>query len=276
MTEENPEPESPFLKIDHMSVSRHGVWTLCEQQYKYKYHLKVIIPDREEPSYFIYGKIVHRAAEEYVKRKGKTPILHCAGEVFAGKLKLEEDQVQAPKLPIEYSKEKLISHLKPIESLHQRIGFSGETEWPFLFDLDPPNERCVKGFIDRLIITKDQSKAFIFDYKTSKKNKWRKTRKNINQDLQLRTYALIVNKTFGIAPENIRAALFYLEGGEIIDAKFTKESLDAAGEELLTAYKQIQSKKSSEVWGNTGHHCLRCEFNSCCIFFEKTNFEWQF
>ncbi len=264
------DPEDPskleFLTIDHMSVSRHGVWKQCHQQYKYKYHLKVI-PDREEPCYFVYGKIVHRAAEEYVKRKGKTPILHCAGEVFAGKLKLEENQTVAPKLPREYSREQLISHLRAIESVHQKIGFSGETEWPFLFDLDPPHNRCVKGFIDRLIITKDKSKAFILDYKTSKKNGWRKTRSNIHQDLQLRTYGLVVNRTFGIAPENIRGALFYLEGAEIIDARFTQATLDAAGTELLQAYKQVQGMRPSDVWGNPGNHCMRCDFNGICPFF---------
>ncbi len=259
--------ETPdFLTIEHMSVSRHGVWKQCPQAYKYKYHLKVI-SDREEPCYFLYGKIVHRAAEEYVKRKGKTPILHCVGEVFSGKLLLEEHQKVAPKLPKEYSKETLISHLRPIEALHQRIGFSGETEWPFLFDLDPPNNRCVKGFIDRLIITKEGTKAFILDYKTSKKNGWRKTKANINQDLQLRTYAHIVNKTFGIKPENIRAALFYLEGSELIDARFTEASLEAAEEELLSAYLQIQYTRPNDVWGNPGNHCFRCDYSGICPFF---------
>lgn len=259
--------EAPeFLTIEHMSVSRHGVWKLCQQQYKYKYHLKVV-SDSPEPTYFLYGKIVHRAAEEYVKRKGKTPILHCAGEVFQGKLLLEEHQTVAPKLPPEYSKDKLISHLRPIEALHQRVGFAGETEWPFLFDLDPPNNRLVKGFIDRLIINKDRTKAFILDYKTSKKNGWRKTRGNINQDLQLRTYAYVVNQTFGIAPENIRGALFYLEGAEIIDARFTKQSLEDARDELVTAYKQIQHMKPEDVWGTPGNHCFRCEHKSICPFF---------
>jgi len=262
MTTEVPE----FLTIEHMSVSRHGVWNLCHAQYKYKYHLKVI-SNQPEPSYFLYGKIVHRAAEEYVKRKGTTPILHCAGEVFQGKLLLEDDQQVAPKLPPEYSKEKLISHLRPIEALHQRIGFAGETEWPFLFDIDPPHKRNVKGFIDRLMITKDGTRAFILDYKTSKKNGWRKTRANINQDLQLRTYAYVVNKEFGVAPENIRGALFYLEGAEIIDARFTKASLEAARDELLMAYKQIQNTKPGDVWGSPGNHCFRCEFSGICPFF---------
>jgi ATP-dependent helicase/DNAse subunit B len=264
----NPEdaPKSEFLTIEHMSVSRYGVWDLCNQQYKYKYHLKVV-SDKPEACYFIYGKIVHRAAEEYVRRKGKTPILHCAGEVFAGKLLLEDDQKVPPKLPVEYSKEQLISHLRAIESLHQRIGFSGEIEWPFLFDLDPPHKRCVKGFIDRLVFTKDKERAYIIDYKTSKKNKWRKTKANVNYDLQLRTYAMVVNRTFGIAPEKIRAALFYLEGAELVDATFTQESIDSAATELLTSFKQIQSMRPDEVWGSPGYHCERCDYATICPFF---------
>ena len=43
------------MDIQHISVSRKQTWDTCQQQYKYKYHLK-LTPEREQPEYFAYGK----------------------------------------------------------------------------------------------------------------------------------------------------------------------------------------------------------------------------
>ena len=72
------------MDINHISVSRKGCFDLCQQQYKFKYHLKVET-DVEEPFYFTYGKIVHRIAEKYVDYKGKKEIGEGIVIVFASK-----------------------------------------------------------------------------------------------------------------------------------------------------------------------------------------------
>ena len=56
-----------------MSVSRKSVWDECKKKYYYKYHLK-LDSEEPEPFYFTYGKIIHKIAEEFVERKGKTTI----------------------------------------------------------------------------------------------------------------------------------------------------------------------------------------------------------
>jgi ATP-dependent helicase/DNAse subunit B len=61
------------MNINHISVSRVGVYFTCPAQYKYKYHLKIESPE-PEPFYFVYGKIVHKIAEVYIKEKGKMSI----------------------------------------------------------------------------------------------------------------------------------------------------------------------------------------------------------
>lgn len=251
------------MKIDHMSVSRHGVWIVCEQQYKFKYHLKVI-PDKEEPFYFIYGNIIHKIAQEYVLEKAVRPITEVSTDVLHGKIEYKEGK-KAPRLPKDYT-ERLPIHLRSIEKITNKIGFAGETEFPFEHDLDPPNKRMVKGVIDR-IIRKD-NKFWILDYKTTKKSKWRKGANEITGDLQLRTYAKILQHKFGVKPENIYCALYYLEDSELIGAKFSQQSLDDAENTLLRAYLDIENTNPDNVVGNVGEHCRRCDFNNICPFYK--------
>jgi len=56
------------MLINHLSVSRSQCFELCQTQYKYKYHLKVV-PDKPEQIYFVYGKLIHKAAEIYVNHQ---------------------------------------------------------------------------------------------------------------------------------------------------------------------------------------------------------------
>jgi len=251
------------MNISHISVSRKNLFDECPQKYKYHYHLKVPIQGTE-PFYFIYGKIIHKIAEVFVEEKGKRTIGEVSQDVLRGKIEVE-DGVKAPKIPNDYKK-RMPEHLRAIQVLTESMGHEGLTEHNFRYDLDPPNNKCVVGFIDRLVI-KD-GKAIIIDYKTTKKGKWRKNRATVTQDLQLRCYALIVHKEFGIAPEAIKAALCYLEGGEIIGAQFTAQTLENTHKELLDAYNQIQEANPDHVRGKVGYHCDRCDFRQMCPFYK--------
>ncbi|MFX5760977.1 PD-(D/E)XK nuclease family protein, partial [Acinetobacter baumannii] len=79
----------------------------------------------------------------------------------------------------------------------------------------------------------------IIDYKTTKKGMWRKDTNTIRKDLQLRCYGRVVQREFGAKAENIMAALYYLEGGNLVATKFTEQSLASSEKELLDAYNQI-------------------------------------
>ncbi len=250
--------------IPHISVSRKGVWSTCRKQYKYKYHLK-LVNDEPEPIYFIYGTIVHKVAEEYIRANGSRLISEVANDILKGIIPLDDGDKKAI-LPSEY-KTKFPQHLRAIEKITQQTGFGGELEYEFKFDLDPPHERYVLGFIDRLIQKGD--KFWIIDYKTTKKGWWRKGPKDIVNDLQLRCYARVVQKNFGVPAENIQAALYYLDGAELVGARFTQESLDAAEKELLDAYIGIEQSNPDEVWGNVGQHCARCDYRKICTDYQN-------
>lgn len=253
------------MNIDHLSVSRVQTWEQCRQLYKYKYHQK--LPSLEEdPIYFAYGSIIHKIAEEYIVNKGNRAINEIANDVLNGKIPMDDGK-KLPKLPTEY-KNKLIEHIRSIKKITEQIGYEGYTEWEFNYDLDPPNKKIVMGYIDRLIQKDD--KIWILDYKTTKKGWWRKGPKNIKGDLQLKTYARVVQKTFNIKAENIKAALYYLEGNELVGACFSEESLDKVEKELLNHYSEIENTNPNKVLGNVGNHCARCQFRKICPFYSLT------
>jgi ATP-dependent helicase/DNAse subunit B len=253
------------LNIEHISVSRKGTWEECQLAYKYKYHLK-LQPTRPEPFYFIYGKIIHTIAETYVGEKGKRRISDCAIDVLTKKIPIErgDKPVFAPKLPENYKK-RMPQHIKAIKTITEQLGYDGKIEHPFNYDLDPPNNKFVKGFIDRLIQNGDN--WFILDYKTTQKGKFRKDNNTIMHDLQLRMYARVVQKEFQVPAENIRCALYYLEDGDLVAAKYNDDAIISAEQELLEAYNQIFETAPEAALANTGDHCFRCLYRDRCPYF---------
>lgn len=262
------------MNINHISVSRSKCFDLCQQQYKYRYHLKLDSPV-DEPFYFVYGTIVHKIAELYVENEGKVPIGDLAKDVIRGKIPIEERNGEVkycPPIPPDYQK-KFQKHLRAIQNLNDRVGWGGLVEYEFKYDLDPPNNKCVTGFIDRLIIKGegDNRKAFIIDYKTTKKGKWRVNADTVKEDLQLRMYARVVQREFGLKAENIKAALFYLEGENLIGAQYSEESLIKVEEELRNAFFRIERADPDKVWGNVGWHCKNCDYATICPFYKPND-----
>ena len=266
------------MDINHISVSRKKCFDQCTQQYKYRYHLKIPRPGAE-PFYFVYGTIVHAISEIYVKNRGQIPLGEIAQDILRGRIPLEETtdpttgevhKTFCPDLPPEYAK-KFPKHLKAIQNLTDRIGTDGVVEYEFRYDLDPPNGRHVTGFIDRLIIKGD--KAFIIDYKTTKKGKFRVDKTTVKEDLQLRCYARVVQREFGLKAENIKAALFYLEGENIIACQYSDESLLQVEEDLRNSFIKIENSNPDKVWGKVGWHCKNCDYATICPFYSPQSAE---
>lgn len=251
------------MKIEHISISRKQLWDQCQQAYKYKYHLE-LKSNEPEPEYFLYGKLVHKVAEDYVNYGFKKNIEEILNEYINGDLLLEGKKVILSK---DY-KSKVKGHILNIKKLNDRIGSEGKTEWKFRFDLDPPNNKIITGVIDRLIIKNE--KCFIIDYKTTKKGFWRKTTDTIRKDIQLLCYAMVVNKEFGIKADNIRAALYYLDGSDLVPTKFNESMIIKVKDLLLETYNEIYEKNPEEVMGKVGQHCRRCDFRKICPFYSLT------
>jgi CRISPR/Cas system-associated exonuclease Cas4 (RecB family) len=257
------------MNITHMSVSRYGVWDECKNKYKYKYHLKMDSLE-PEPFYFTYGKIFHSIAEEYVIRKGESTLGEVAKAVLNQEIPYDQDKNGNPvyytSMPPDY-RDKLSIHLKSLRELTEKIGFEGYTEYNFKYDLDPPNNKNLVGFIDRLF--EKNGLFYVIDYKTTQKGPYRKTKKTVTSDLQLRCYAKVVQRDFNVKAENIRTALYYVDGADLIGAQFSQQSLDAAEEELKNVYSLVENTNENDVWGNVGEHCTRCGYRKICPFYRN-------
>lgn len=256
------------MNIEYLSVSRANLFLQCPAAYKFKYHDKLKSP-LPEPPYFVYGTIVHLCAELYVQNKGKKSLKAISNEILKGKIPINEykgQQTFAPELSPDYQK-KLPVHLEAIQKITEKIGFDGETEYVFKYDLDPPNRRLFTGIIDRLI--QKDNKFWILDYKTTKAGKWRKDEKNITSDLQLRAYCRVVQREFDADAENIKAGLFYIEKpSKLVAVQFSNKTLQQTEQELLKIHKQIDNADPATVWGKCGDHCFMCEWRTQCPFFQ--------
>jgi RecB family exonuclease len=252
------------MNISSISVSRKDTFDQCQLLYKYKYHDKLPSPE-PEPFWFVYGKIIHTIAEEIVSSKGEKTIGNITEQVLNGQIPIDTDlsgkQIFAPKLPQEY-RQRMPEHLRSLQKLNEQIGTEGIVEHEFLYDLDPPNKIHARGFIDR-IIEKDD-KVFIFDYKTSKNNGYRKTLGTVTKDLQLRMYARVVQRERNIPASNIRAGLVYLEHFSIVGARFSEESLASAEREMRETFVTIKNMPPEEAKANVGDHCRRCDYRKLC------------
>jgi ATP-dependent exoDNAse (exonuclease V) beta subunit len=253
------------MNINHISISREGVYHTCPQKYKYQYHLQQISTE-PTPIYFTFGKLLHRIIEEYTKSEGSKDIHLIKKSILSGELELEPGK-KCPELDVSYL-HKLTIHLANFMKLSDKIGFGGEVEYPFYIDLDVPNKRMLKGFIDRVIL-KDGN-AFILDYKTTKASYWRKNPSTITKDLQLQCYCWVIMNHFKIAPKNIKAALYYLEDGLLVPACFGENTLSKVPERLVKVYKEIENANPDHVVGNVGNHCKFCDWRSKCPFYSLT------
>jgi ATP-dependent exoDNAse (exonuclease V) beta subunit len=215
------------------------------------------------PDYFVYGKLVHKIIEEYTKAKGKRDINEIKKACLDGEILLEDKAETPPKEVLSQAYiNKLPGHLRSFMKLCNKVGFDGQCEYDFNFDLDPPHGKYVNGFIDRLIHKGD--KYIIIDYKTTKKGPWRQNKRDVVSDLQLQCYSMIVKEHFKADAANIYAALYYLEGEEFIGANFTDKTLQQCRERLLDAYNEIEMADPDKVRGRIGRHCDRCDYRSIC------------
>ncbi len=252
------------MNIEHISISRSKLYKECSYKYKHKYHLKTVIPGPEQ-FYFTYGKIIHKIAQVYVEEKGKRSLSEIQADVLRGKILLEAN-TKAPPIPKEY-KSRMPNHIKSIRRITNLFGFEGEVEYPIYVDLDPPNKKYIKGFIDRIIFKGDS--AFVLDYKTTKPGSWREDKNSIKYDPQLRYYARFVSQKFNIKPEKITAALLYLDDYQVVSATYSEESLIQIEKDLLNVYNEIHARDPDTTWGNVTHNCVRCEFASICPFYKS-------
>jgi hypothetical protein len=209
------------------SYSSIGLFDQCPKKY---YHLRVI-KDIVEPEteHLTYGKMVHEAAEKYIRDGEPIP---------------EKFLFIAPVLDVlkEIPGRKLCEHKMGLTEDLEPCGFFDKNVW-------------FRGVVDLLIIQDDL--AHIVDYKTGKSAQYADTK-------QLELMALAVFKHFPLV-ERVKAGLAFLVSEDFVKANFTKYE---APERWLTWIQQtdkLTAAYDNDVWNAKPNFTCRkfCPVKDC-------------
>ena len=209
------------------SYSSLSLFKPCPRKY---YRLKVV-KDVVEPEgdYLIYGKEVHKAAEEYIRDGKEIPPQFAFIKGYLDIL----NKIDGTKL-CEYQ----MGLTKSVEP----CGFFDKNVW-------------WRGVADLLVISGDT--AFLVDYKTGKSAKYADTK-------QLEILSLAVFKHF---PEvkHIKAGLLFVVSREFIQCEFFPDSQKALWVNWFEDLQRLEKSYESSVWNPQPNFTCRnhCPVEDC-------------
>jgi hypothetical protein len=192
------------------SYSSISLFQQCPRKY---YHMRVAKDIVEPPqAHLDYGKVVHKAAEDYIG--AGTPI------------------------PPQYAF--IQEHLDPLKDL------PGEKYCEYEMGLTKDFKPCAfkaedawfRGIADLLIINGD--KARIIDYKTGKSSQYADTK-------QLELLALLVFKHFPQV-KTIKCGLMFLVAQDLVRAEFNAEQQPEAWQKWLPEIERLEKSYESDMW----------------------------
>jgi len=237
--------------ISYLSYSQIETFITCPLQYKYRYILKIPVPQAAALS---FGQAIHTSLEKlYESLKDGTPMnkTELLGQFrkdwsasYRNK-KYEYKMIERGAFLLSEYYEKVFVTTTQVLSL----------EAPFKIRIHP--ELSIGGKIDR--IDKTASGIEIIDYKTGSAPKKRDPAK----DLQLSVYALAAteNAAFTKNIEEVTVSLLFLDGLEKVSANRTQENLDHTKQEIHSIANTIAA---SDFAPTPGKFCDFCEFRLLC------------
>jgi len=246
------------LRVDYLNYSMIDNFRICPLHYKLEYILKIPSPPAAALS---LGVSVHGALRDFYTSVGAGRAVDQVFlmEALSRNWKKEGYHAKAhEKEAYEKAREMLAQfyateNVRPPLALEQ--GFNA-----FLASDGRPLR--IAGRMDR-IDDAGGGKIEIVDYKTGKP----KGQKYVDSDEQLTFYALaasmIEEPPFGKKPEEITLTLHYLETGEKLTTRRSKEQLDDYREDLLRLRDEIEKSDFS----CSGHfYCQQgCEYGMFCL-----------
>ena len=209
------------------SYSSMGLFEQCPKKY---YHIRVI-KDVTEPKSeaILYGEMVHKAAEDYIK-----------------------DDVS---IPAKFSQ--FESAIKPFKDM------PGEKHCEYKMGLTEVGEPCgffdkgvwLRGIADLIIVNGD--KARIVDYKTGKSSKYADSKQ----------FDLMALCTFAHFPEvqRITAGLLFLVANDLVKRKYERGDFLGIMREWTEKYSWLTKTYQEDVWNPKPNFTCRnyCPVKSC-------------
>jgi hypothetical protein len=209
------------------SYSSLGLFQQCPRKY---YHLRVakdiVEPESEA---MLYGTLVHKAAEDYIKDGIGVP------EKFA---------YIAPLLDVlkEIPGDKLCEYKMGLTVELEPCGFFDKKVW-------------WRGIADIIILQGDR--ALTIDYKTGKKSQYADLK-------QLEVVSLAIFKHFPQV-KKVKAGLMFLFADDFVKADYLPDNQEEAWTPWISEVGQLQSSVENNVWNAKPNFTCRgwCPVTSC-------------
>ena len=206
------------------------------QQCPRKYHRLRVVKDIKEgvTGAIIYGKEVHKAAEEYVRDGKPIPPKYSYIQQYVDPL------IQIPGT-------KMCEYRMGLNENLEACGFFDKNVW-------------WRGVADLLILNEENKKAHVIDYKTGKSAKYADTK-------QLELLSLATFKHFPYT-EKIKSGLVFVVSQELVKADYDKQQEKTLWAKWLPELSRLERSYEVDVWNPKPNftcrkHCpvLDCEHN---------------
>jgi RecB family exonuclease len=241
------------MYINSISSSKSDIIDQCLWKYNLKYILKLPGFGSKNEDALNFGSYIHKIFELGYKEKDLKSLL-----------KIAESEKTTYKVTFR-DNERIKACLENFLLWNQKMGETVSTEKVFNIPLDEKNDIHFIGVIDRVVKGTDGG-YLVIDYKTSKREKKKKT---LMDDNQLKGYAWAIHETYGVPLEDIYCAHYYPVTGNFVAVKFSKFQIERWKKQQIEKVWRIRKKKKDEFWAQENVFCDWCEYKEACPRFQS-------
>lgn len=239
--------------INNISASRSDIIDQCLWKYKLRYIDRLPGFGAKNEDALNFGSFIHKIFELGYKEKDLKTLL-----------KIAEQEREAYKVPFREN-DRMKTCLENFLIWNQRMGETVSTEQSVSIPLDENSDISFVGVIDRVIKGTDGG-YLVVDYKTSKREKKKKT---LMDDNQLKGYAWAIHMLYDVPYEQIYCAHYYPVTGNFVAVKFTKFQIERWKKLQIEKVWRIRKKKKDEFWAQQNVFCDWCEYKEACPKFQS-------
>ena len=245
--------ESDPMFINNISASRSDIIDQCLWKYKLRYIERLPGFGAKNEDALNFGSFIHKIFEIGYREKDMKSLL-----------KIAEQERPTYKVPF-HENDRMKSCLENFILWNQKMGETVSTEEMMSVPLDEKNDIAFIGIIDRVIKGSDGG-YLVIDYKTSKREKKKRT---LMDDNQLKGYAYAIHMTYGVPYEKIFCSHYYPVTGNFVTVKFSRFQIDRWKKQQIEKVWRIRKKKKDEFWAQENIFCDWCEYKEACPRFHS-------
>jgi len=236
------------LQIIKLSASSVKTFEQCPRKYFFNYIEKA---PQKEWSHLDLGNLCHKTLEIFhnvcINKTTKKPLNKIMSEAFAS-ARLEYPKLDDEK--IAEAKQMISDYLNTIKKTGMPIVKCCEQD----FEFEIANNVLVRGYIDRIDITKD-GKFKIMDYKTTKNAQYL-------EPFQLLIYGMYLKREYPDITGFVGAYVLLKHKSQLKEYTFSITDIEDAEKEMI---KYANSIKTENIWPTIPSKlCNYCNFKDIC------------